>query len=155
MIRATLLVAMVTLSLLGCDSLSGVVRSADVPSLPDVECVVHALESVPEVSHVTYEFEEGARPLTWHGIERPDSLHYFRYEVDGVRGSLYFVEDYQGRVEFHQGCVYINRQMPRQDFDTIYPIMKVVERQLEQHCGLTDLALAVDEHRSDIDWATE
>jgi len=153
--RATLLVLMATLSLLGCDSLSGVTRSADVPYLPSTECVTHALEAIPGVTRVRHKVEQGGRPLTWHGLERADTLYYYHYEVEGVPGSLYFVQDYQGRVEFHQGRVYINRRMPRQEFDTIYPIMQAVERQLELHCGLIDLTPAVDEHRSGIDCGTD
>ncbi len=149
-IRAMLVVAMAAIGLMACDSLSGVIRSAEVPHLPNAACVVEALESIPGVTRVRHQIEEGGRPLTLHGVERPDTLHYYFYEVDGVPGSLYFVQDYLGRVDLRQGNVYLNREMPKKEFDTIYPVMRALERNLEQHCGLSDLTLAVQEYRSGI-----
>lgn len=153
--RATLLIVAIALGLLACDSLSGVTRSAEVPHLPSAECVIRALESIPGVTDVRHRVEEGGRPLTWHGMERPASLHYYSYAIDGVPGSLYFVQDHWGRVEFHQGHVYVNRRMPQAEFDTIYPVMQAVEERLEQHCGLIQLTLAVHERREGIGCATD
>ena len=137
--------AMATLSLVACDTYSGVTRSAEVSHLPSAECVVHALESIPGVTNVRHELDQGEEAVTWSGIQSPDAIHSYFYDFEGLHGHLYFTQDYEGRVEFYQAYGRLNATPPQEEIDTIYPVMRALEKQLEQDCGLIGLTLSVVE----------
>ena len=134
------------LSLAGCDTFYGVSRYTDNFSpAPLDSCVIEAVESIDGISKVTFQVEDGGRPLTLHGIEKPDQIHRFWYEYKGIRNNFYFAVTYQGAVEYHHGYGCLNCRPPQAVIDKIYPVFASVEGAIEAHCGLVGFKARVKE----------
>ena len=133
------------LILTGCDAIRGVNRRALVRYVPPSDCVIGSLQSIQGVSSVRYEVRTGGTPLTWTGLKPPEKLHYYFYDLQGLHGNLYFSEDYKGKVEFWQGYIMINRTPRQVEIDTIRPVMRQLERQLETECALPNLSVTIKE----------
>jgi hypothetical protein len=123
----------------GCDTLSGVTRRAELPSAPPEPCVLRALESIEGIGDIRQEVREGGRPITLSGIQEASTVHYYFYTYGGLRGNLYFHQDYKGRVELTQGYAYLNQPAPQEEIDLIYPVMRQVESRLQEECALPEL----------------
>jgi len=134
--------------LTGCDPGFGIVRSADdVSVIPPDSCVVGALGAIPGIGNVSVRTEDGSRPLTLHGIEKPDKLHYYYYQYQGIPGWLYFSVSYSGRVSYRQGKIWLGNRTPQRQevINRLYPAFNLVERALETKCGMADLIPKVHE----------
>jgi hypothetical protein len=130
----------------GCDTVYGVTHgSQHFAPLPTDSCVVNAVESIPGMSHVESRLETGSRPLTLHGIEKPDQIHRFLYEYMGIRGSFYYKLQYDGRAEFSHTFLSMGTKPPQATIDTLYPAFRAVDDVLESQCGLIDLKAAIHE----------
>ena len=58
-----------------CDIFYGVFHSArDVSPIPSDSCVVNAIGAIPGITNVSSGVEAGGRPLTLHGVEKPDEI---------------------------------------------------------------------------------
>ena len=97
------------------------------------------------MSHVESRLETGGRPLTLHGIEKPDQVHRFLYEYKAIHGSFYYILHYDGRAEFHHTYGSIRIKPPQAIIDTLYPAFGAVDDALESQCGLIDLKIAIHE----------
>ena len=83
---AALLVALAMVAT-GCDTISGVTRSANIRSLPDLQKVQSHIARYPEIKEVKMEQRVGSRPLTLTGIKPADEVYYLSYfGGESVRG---------------------------------------------------------------------
>lgn len=140
------LVAAFGLACAGCDTIYGVSHSTtDFTPIPPDSCIVAALQSIPGMSDVSSRLEEGGRPLTLHGIEKPEQIHRFFYVYSGVRGSLFYSVSFEGHAEFYHSYISINSRPPQDRVDRIYPAFKAVDEALETRCGMADLTLKIRE----------
>lgn len=121
----------------GCDTINGVTRYTDtMPSAPSVKCVEEAISSIEDVESVSYSLEEGGRPLTLHGIEKPDVVHRFWYEYKGIKGNVFFVVHYNGTAEYDHSYGCINCTPPQELIDRLYPGMRAIDEAVKTRCGL-------------------
>jgi len=140
LIAAMLLIPLLT----ACDRYFGVVRSASNLSLvPPYTCVIDALQSIPGIATVSSESRDGSRPLTFHGIEKPDKLTYYHYKYQGVPGWVYFSVSYRGKADFRQGQLWLGVRPNQQSVDTLYPALGHIEEALETQCALGELAVKI------------
>jgi hypothetical protein len=130
----------------GCDVFYGVTHTSQhfVP-LPTDSCVVNAVASIPGMNHVESRLETGGRPLTLHGIEKPDQIHRFLYEYKGVHGNFYYKLQYDGRAEFRHTFLSLGTKPPQATIDSLYPAFRAADDVLESQCGLIDLKAAIHE----------
>jgi hypothetical protein len=84
------------------------------------------------------------------GLIPPDKFHYYFYRFDGIGAFLYFLENYNGKVEFVQGDTRLNKAPPQTDIDKIRPVMRQLERRLEAACSLPDLSVRIKESCSGV-----
>jgi hypothetical protein len=130
----------------GCDVFYGVTHdSQHFAPLPTDSCVVNAVESIPGMSHVESRLETGDRPLTFHGIEKPDQIHRFLYEYKGIHGGFFYKLQYDGRAEFSHTYIWIGTKPPQATIDRLYPAFRAVDDVLESQCGLIDLKATIHE----------
>jgi hypothetical protein len=135
------------LLLLGCDPGYGIYRSARLPFMPSPALVGTVVKETPGIDYVDYSTSEGGRPLTFTGIKSPDQVHWFSYRgASNVEGTLQFVVDYKGRVEYSQSLMCFGYRPTRQSIDATHPMMLRIEARLEQQCGLTNLVASVREN---------
>jgi hypothetical protein len=140
---AALLVAM---SCSSCDIFYGVFHSAqDVSPVPSDLCVVNAITTIPGITNVSSRVDAGSRPLTLHGVEKPDEVHRFFYEYHGIHSSFFISVSYQGRANYFHDFIEINRKPPQDVIDQLHPVFNEVDRALQSQCGMTNLALKVHE----------
>lgn len=141
------IVTLVSLCLAGCDVFYGLFRSAQgLTVAPQDKCVVTVLQSIPDVTNVAAQpVRNGSRPLTLHGIEKPDQEYYYSYEYRGVRHGLVFAKSYKGIVYYSSSLIYINSKPPQELIDKIRPILGPIEKALETQCGVTELTSKVTE----------
>jgi hypothetical protein len=133
------------IAILGCDTVSGISRVAYFKPVPTSECVIEAAKSIEGLAEIEYRTESGGRPLTLHGIERADVIHRYRYVYKGIRNNFYFVESYNGNVEFRHGYGCLNCDPPQELIDTIYPFIINLERQLQLQCGINNVSSGAKE----------
>jgi hypothetical protein len=135
------------LTLSGCDVIYGVSRNTPntLEMVPDISCVTSAVSSVSGVSEVSHRIESGGRPLTLHGIEKPDQIHRFFYKYNGLSGNFYFLINYQAHAEFHHTYIEMNRKPPQSEIDQMRPVMRQIEQAIENRCGMTDLNRVIKE----------
>ena len=119
-----------------CDAIYGIKRDTRLPFLPDLTCVEAAIRSIPEVRNLRQWSGDGFRPLTLTGIQAPDRLHYFGYDVGSTGATLLLSIDYEGDVEMSQHLIRINRHVPQEDVDAVRSVMLQIEAALEERCGV-------------------
>jgi len=130
--------------LTGCDYIYGVSRSASVHKLPNLQDVKSRIETYPEIGGVDLSQRAGSRPLTWTGIKDPDEVFYLSYKGgENVHGTLMFTRNYKGDVRYDQYLIDINRRPPQIWIDSTWPVMKKIERDLEEHFGLPEICDSV------------
>jgi len=144
-----LLLAAVSL-VAGCDYVHGVTHFTRVAEVPPFRCVEDSLRKVEGVSDVVYRVEEGGRPLTAHGIEKPDQIHRYMYRYAGLNGNFYFKVNYKGDSEFYQTYIDINSTPPQADIDAIRPAMFKIEKRVANECGIVALTSSVEESCSGV-----
>lgn len=128
-----------------CDPMHGFTRVAYFESYPPDNCIITTTKTIDGVSEVGYMREVGGRPLTLHGIESPDVIHRYWYTYKNIENDFYFVESFNGRVEFRHGygCLHCH---PSQDvIDTIYPFILELESRLKEQCEIRELDSALQE----------
>jgi len=130
----------ISLAICGCDTISGVSRSATVHRLPDLQAVKAHIEGYPEVSEVKLWEREGSRPLTLSGIHKADEVYYLSYSGgENIRGTLMFEKDYNDKVAYSQTLMMMNHRPPQAWIDASWPVMKKLEKDLEEHFGLSEI----------------
>ena len=134
------LVALLT----GCDPGYGIYKHARVGFMPEADRVGAVVRETPGVKQAEYHISEGGRPLTITSIKPPAQVHTFSYRGgSNVLGSLQFVVDYKGTVEYSQSLMCLGRRPPQAWIDATRPVMLQIEVRLEQICGLTNLQAPV------------
>jgi hypothetical protein len=137
-----------TLGTWSCDAVYGVDRSADIDSMPPLDCVSKVVSSAPGVTSVAYRETEGSRPVTWSGIQTADAVHTFFYKGAAgshIRGVLQIVRGYNGKTQFSQSLGEINIVPSQADIDATRPVMRHIEKALDFQCGLSALSSQVVE----------
>jgi hypothetical protein len=144
--RLTMIPAL-AFTLVGCDFIYGVSRSTPdtLQSVPDISCVTAVLPTIPGVTDVAYETELGGRPLTWHGVEKPNQLHRFRYKYNGLFGNFFFETNFKGHTAFYHSYLMMNRRPPQSDIDQIHPVMLQIESAIEAQCDVSNLRRTIRE----------
>jgi hypothetical protein len=143
--------AFAALVLAGCDTIYGVTRDAKVHEVPDLQLVKAQIESYPEIKDVELLRKDGARPLTWHGIEKAEEDFYLSYtDHDLVHGTLMFSRDYEGNVEYAQSLIQLNRPVPQQWIDATWIVMMKIERDLVERFGLAEISANAATHLSNV-----
>ena len=145
----------VTFGISGCDYYNGVTRSYSLQSTIEYSCVESVLETHPQVAEFRYSIEGGSRELTWSGVQKPDQIHRFSYQLTGTDywPNFYFVERYDGVIEYRHSLGCLNCTPPQEDVDLVRPFMKSIERRLEDSCGLTGISASTEEHCVRVDCA--
>jgi hypothetical protein len=130
----------VSLFLAGCDTIYGVRRAAAVHAVPDLGLVKAKIESYPEITEVKESERDGGRLLTLTGIKPADRTFYLSFSGDDrVRGTLMFVRNYKGEVLYDQSLIELNSPPPQRWVDATWPVMKRIERDLEEQFGLPEI----------------
>lgn len=143
---AALLVALAMVAT-GCDTISGVTRSASIRSLPDLQKVQSHIEMYPEIKEVKMEQRVGSRPLTLNGIKPADEVFYLSYfGGESVRGTLWFERNFRGEVMYHQSLIGINRPPPQALIDATWRVMKKIEADLEGTFGFREISDTLKVH---------
>lgn len=140
----------VSIFVAGCDTIGGISHVKRETSLPGNSCIINAVQSVQGVSDVEYRTESGGRPLTLHGIEKPDEVHRYIYRYSGLMGNFYYRVNYKGDVEYHHTYFDINRVPPQSEIDNIRPIMFEIEKTIETKCNLNDFVSGIEEKCSGV-----
>src|SRR5207249_4851123 len=92
----TCLILVMIFALCGCDTISGVSRSAVVRRIPDLQKLKNFIQGYPEISGVKFQAREGGRPLTLTGIKKADEVYYLSYSGgENIRGTLMFERNYK------------------------------------------------------------
>ncbi len=113
----------------------GVIRATTFEKVEiPLSCVVEAVRSVPGVNDVSVQSEEGPKPVTLHGIERPDVIQRVSYRYDGLSGNFYFQTNYEGRVRFSQSYLSMNMPPPQEHIDKIRPAFEKIEAAIAKQC---------------------
>lgn len=127
--KTSVIVATVLL-LIGCDPFYGVERiTRPIEQIPTSECMLAAIESVPEVTSATYE-RQSADSYVAHG---------YHYKHNEYQSTLYFIVRADSNTQlFHEiGSVGL---LPTQaEVDVLYPIMLQVEEAIEAECSMSGL----------------
>lgn len=134
----------------GCDYVHGVTRFTNVAQVPPFKCVEDSLRKVDGVSDVVYRIETGGRPLTAHGVEKPDQVHRYMYTYAGLNGNFVFIVNYKGDTEFYHTYIDINATPPQADIDAIRPAMSKIEKRVANECEVVDLASSIKESCSGV-----
>jgi hypothetical protein len=142
-----LLVYLSAIALVGCDSINGVSRHADLRGLPDTTCVETVIRTSPGVDYMRYDVRPGGRPLTWSGIQKPTEVQTFIYTGTSAKiwGALQLEKDYKGRVVLDQNHVEINHLPDPDVIAATRPVMRHIELALAQRCALSELPASVKE----------
>lgn len=128
----------IVVQIAGCDFIHGVARyTGPMPIAPSAKCVEEAIAAVDGVKNVSYSQEEGGRPLTLHGIEKPNQVHRFWYEYKGIKSNVYYVVHYDGTAEYHHSYGCINCTPPQELIDRLRPGMLAIDEAVSSRCGLT------------------
>ncbi len=127
--------------LAGCDFMCGVERTARVHEVPNLGAVQARIQSYPEITTVRFrEADGGGRPITFSGLQAPDRVFYLMYSGgDRVHGTLQFSRDDKGRVTYSNYLIALNTPPPQRWIDGTWPIMKRIERDLEEQFGLVEI----------------
>jgi hypothetical protein len=117
--------------------------------MPPIGKIKEVIETTPGIDEVHYKFTEGGRSLTSTGIKPPSQVYNFWYRGGtNVHGSLRFIVDYKGTVDYSQSLVEMDSRPPQKWVDATRPVMIAIEARLERECGLTNLSASVTEwHR--------
>lgn len=98
------------------------------------------IEGYPEVSKVKFWEREGGRPLTLTGIKKADQVYYLSYSGgEDVRGILTFKRNYNAEVQYNQSLTAMNSRPPQAMIDASWPVMKKIEKDLEENFGLPEI----------------
>ena len=136
-------------ALTACDFFYGVDRSALVATMPDFDCVEHAIRQSPEVVDVQRirDTSDGVE-LTYAGLHDIAPIHYFIYRGaadSGVKGAIQLQQNNQDSVTFGDNDMDINRKPPQREIDATRPVMLAIERRLVGQCGMEELPAHVIE----------
>jgi hypothetical protein len=113
--------------------------------MPVPAMVGAVIQATPEVDEVHYSFSERDNTFSRVGIKPRDQVYAFSYRGgSNVRGSLVFVVDGDGAVEYSQSLRRIGGP-PQEWINATRPIMIKIEGGLEKTCGLTNLQTSVEE----------
>ena len=124
------------MGLSGCDTMYGINRTGTVLLPSSWECIANSIRSVPGITKVTYRRDEGSRPVTWRGVQRPDQVHRFLYQTTDLSNQLYFLERFDGTIQYFHGRGYLNHKPPQAELDRFIPWIHLIEDSLNEKCGL-------------------
>ncbi|ADZ92959.1 hypothetical protein GV054_18930 [Marinomonas mediterranea] len=134
----------------GCDTLRGVTRVAYFEPVPNKECVIATAQTIEGLTEIEHSTESGGRPLTLHGIEKANVVHRYWYTYKDIKNNFYFVESYNGKVEFRHGYGCLNCYSSQEVIDTIYPFIIQMESKLQNQCGVNNLTSSIKEYCSGV-----
>lgn len=138
--KRNLITAISLMLLSGCDTFYGISQHSNPFSpVPDMQCVLQETKSIEGVEAVSYSTEEGGRPLTWKGIEKPDVVHRFQYKYKGIESSFYIVEHYNKEASFGHSYGGLNWKPPQENIDLVYPLFNDLEVQLREKCNFKNM----------------
>jgi hypothetical protein len=150
--KRTLLLPLMLL-LAGCpgiygDSVYGYRRSADLETMPSVDCVRKSIRSVPGVASVDFQQSTGSRPLTWTGVQAADEVYNFSFNgLPGshIGGDLQITRNYKSETKFSESVLSMGGPPPRENIDATRPVMEKIEGALAARCGLSTLPVQIRE----------
>ena len=138
---------LVLLLISGCDTIYGISRRATVDTCPSREEVEKLLYSLPEISSVKYERDEGGIPLTLTGLKAPPIIHTYMYSGGtNVSGVLQFTVDYKNIVSYSQTLLALGSPPPQEMMDATEQVMIKIEKLLETELNLTNLQSSVEQN---------
>lgn len=138
-----ILTVLITLMLSGCDTFYGLNHTSNpFTPMPKMDCVLAVTKSIEGVSNTTYGTEEGSRPLTAHGIEKPDVVHRFMYTYEGLENNFYLSESYNGEVTFSHVYGGLHWVPPQEDIDKISPFFFKLESKLKEECNVINMQVS-------------
>ena len=128
----------------GCDTLSGVSRSAQINKLPDIPAIAKHINNYPEIDKAYIKSRNGSRPITSDGVKKSDKLYYiFYYGGTNIKGNILFLENYKGEVYYSQSLTVMNRKCPPEWIKATVPIMEKIERDLKTDFNVKTLSKSV------------
>lgn len=131
----------------GCDTLYGISRRAEINTCPSKTEVEKLLYSLPEISTVRYERDEGGVPLTLTGLKEPPVIHTYMYSgATNVSGVLQFNIDHKNTVSYSQTLLAFGSPPPQEMMDATLPVMIKIEKLLETKLNITNLTSSVEKY---------
>ncbi|WP_428738201.1 hypothetical protein [Sulfurimonas sp.] len=133
--KKLLLLMTLSIIIIGCDTVHGVIRYSTVNTVKlPVKCIIDSLEVIKGISNIKYQTEEGSQRLTFNGIEQPEIIDRFSYTYDGLYGNFYFITNEEGVIEFRHTYIGINYNPP--EIGKMKQIMLKIENSVSQRCEI-------------------
>jgi hypothetical protein len=124
-------------------------RSAEIDTFPELDCVRTVVSSTLGVTKSQYEQIEGGTAITLSGLKPEEPTHTILYggsEESQIVGALQIYRDVRGGIFFDQSLIEINNVPPQSQIDASRPVMKQIEHDLANKCGLPELPTRIKEH---------
>jgi hypothetical protein len=68
-------------------------------------------------------------------------VYYITYKGSkNIAGTIHFTKDDNGNIVFHQSLIFLNRSVPKSMMKATVPIMKRIEKDLEESFGYKNLS---------------
>jgi hypothetical protein len=131
------------LALPACDTVTAVNRSARLDAIPALDCVQAAIAATPGVAEVRRGKSRTGRELTTTGLHSQGTVDYFIYrgaEGSNIRGVVQIEPEGRRSVHFSQHLVRVNAEIPPAEIEASRPVMRRIEQELAQRCGLAQVA---------------
>ena len=113
---APLATAITAALLAGCDPISGTERTVTVARLPTPAVVMAALQSVPDVEHVTLRQVPAVTQLGL-GIEHQPAFNQFTFGTGTIWATVETKQDAQGTNSLRLYSLWIHSPPPKAEFD--------------------------------------
>ena len=105
--------------------------------VPNFQCIKDSLASSDNVTSVSYRIDVGGKPLTLHGIEKPNQLHRFFYKLNGVSNNFYFNVNYLNETSYSHGVAATENQEAEKLVNIFKPFILKFESKIEAKCNFT------------------
>lgn len=141
---AAMLIGGSALSLGGCDFVYGVRRYAKLEIQPMRDCVYDVIKATPGVTEVQYTATHEGKGL-FHPTPWIYTYLYRGKPESHIMGALQIYKEYDGELTYHNTLLYMNRKPPQADVAASRPVMRMIETELANQCGVTGLPVNVKE----------
>jgi hypothetical protein len=128
----------------GCDFIYGVERNANLDAEPAQECVSRVIKSSPGVTEVAYRASHEGKGV-FHPTPWIYTYMYRGTPEDHIVGALQIYKEYDGQLTYHDTLLGLNTRPPQAEIDATRPVMRKIEIDLANQCGISGLPANVKE----------
>jgi hypothetical protein len=135
---ATSFIAILSVGLIGCDTIYGISSDKFVMKTADDECVVGALRQTPGIVNVrTQTIVNADRIIAGEGPVYGSPIRYFSYDIGADFYPTLTIANYgAGKYRFSDSMLSINKRIPQTLMSKALPIMLDAEKRVSRNCGI-------------------